>query len=302
MADSALGFTVNELLNYKASQYVSVAGLVVLLWDYFLTFHDEVQLIWRAPLSIPKLLFLFNRYAVPTSLIVLTYATSGLSDDILSDSFCQTWFGIGVVLGMLSIGTSNFLVLLRLWVLWDRRTSLVVSTLILFVTTQITSIVCTAYVVANMMSLMVFNPILHSCMLSGKVSFVILWSPGVVFELMVFIMTCWNALDRPLPQHAKMARVMYRDGSTYFFVLFGLRLINLVLSIVSPLSLMFLGVFFIWCACNVTLSRLILNLRRVTAEESEVEEIHIDCPQTWPVSPGQGSYMSESYELRGKAF
>jgi hypothetical protein len=54
----------------------------------------------------------------------------------------------------------------------------------------------------------------------------------------------------------------------------------------------------------VTLTRLILNLRRVTveAEESEVEEIHIDYPQTWPASPGQGSYMSESYELRGKAF
>jgi hypothetical protein len=54
----------------------------------------------------------------------------------------------------------------------------------------------------------------------------------------------------------------------------------------------------------VTLTRLILNLRRVTAEaeESEVEEIRIDYPQTWPASPAQGSYMSESYELRGKAF
>lgn len=35
---------------------------------------------------------------------------------------------------------------------------------------------------------------------------------------MIFIMTWWNALDRPLPQHAKMAKVMYRDGSIYFFV------------------------------------------------------------------------------------
>lgn len=43
------------------------------------------------------------------------------------------------------------LVLLRLWVLWNRRTRLVVSTLILFVLTQLTSIVCTAYVVASMM-------------------------------------------------------------------------------------------------------------------------------------------------------
>jgi hypothetical protein len=84
-------------------------------------------------------------------------------------------------------------------------------------------------------ALMVFEPYLHSCMLTQKVNLVILWTPGVVsiqlcpqvlgadvaqivFELMIFIMTWWNALDRPLPQHAKMAKVMYRDGSIYFFV------------------------------------------------------------------------------------
>jgi hypothetical protein len=92
----------------------------------------------------------------------------------------------------------------------------------------------------------------------------------IVFEFMIFITTWWNALDQPLPQHAKMAKVLYRDGSIYFFVsshhgccwnqltpvrfylvdlpskdcidythtLSGLRLLNLVLSIVSPVSLL----------------------------------------------------------------
>lgn len=138
-------------------------------------------------------------------------------------------------------------------------------------------------------------------MLTQKVNFVILWAPGIVFELMIFIMTWWNALDRPLPQHAKMAKVMYRDGSIYFFVLFGLRLLNLVLSIVSPLSLMFLGVFFIWSACNVTLTRLIMNLRRAAAEaeESFFADAYIH-PRSWPLLPRQGICVSETYELQGK--
>lgn len=244
MADLVPSFTPAELQNFRASQYVSAAGLVVLLWDHFLTLHDEIELIWRARSSFPKLLFLFNRYVVPTSLIMLTYATSGFSEDILSDSFCQTWFGVGIVVGMVSIGTSNFLILLRLWVLWDRKTRLVLVTLSLFLVTQITAIVCTTYVVSSMMPLVVFEPYLDSCILTQKVNFVILWTPGIVFEFMIFVTTWWNALDQPLPQHAKMAKVMYRDGSIYFFVLFGLRLLNLILSIVSPLSLMFLGVFF----------------------------------------------------------
>lgn len=202
---------------------------------------------------------------------------------------------------MVSIGTSNFLILLRLWVLWDRKTRLVLVTLPLFLVTQITAIVCTTYVVSRMMPLMVFEPYLHSCMLTDKVNFVILWTPGIVFELMIFIMTWWNALDRPLPQHAKMAKIMYRDGSIYFFVLFGLRLLNLVLSIVSPLSLMFLGVFFIWSACNVTLTRLIMNLRRaaIEAEESFSTDAYIHS-RGWPLLPRQGSCVSEAYELQGK--
>lgn len=302
MADLVLGFTSAELQNLRASQYLSAAGLVILLWDHFLTVHDEVELIWRAQLSFPKLLFLFNRYVVPACLIIFTYATSGFSDDIFSDSFCQTWFGVGIVVGMVSIGTSNFLILLRLWVLWDRKTRLVLVTLPLFLVTQITAIVCTAYVVSSMMPLVVFEPYLHSCILTQKVNFVILWTPGIVFEFMIFIMTWWNALDQPLPQHAKMAKVMYRDGSIYFFVLFGLRLLNLVLSIVSPLSLMFLGVFFIWSACNVTLTRLIMNLRRAAAEaeESPFADAYIHSPRSWPLSPRQGSCMSETYELQGK--
>lgn len=143
MADLVLTFTSTELQNLRACQYVSAVGLVILLWDHFLTVHDEVELVWRARLSFPKLLFLFNRYVVPACLIILTYATSGFSDDILSDSFCQTWFGVGIVVGMVSIGTSNFLILLRLWVLWDRKTRLVLVTLPLFLVTQITAIVWT---------------------------------------------------------------------------------------------------------------------------------------------------------------
>ncbi|KIJ67311.1 hypothetical protein HYDPIDRAFT_84324 [Hydnomerulius pinastri MD-312] len=45
----------------------------ILLWDHLLTLKDEVQLIWKAKLSTPKVLFLFNRYIVPIALIVQSH-------------------------------------------------------------------------------------------------------------------------------------------------------------------------------------------------------------------------------------
>lgn len=41
-----------------------------MFYDHMLTFEDEVQLIWKARTTLPKMLFLFNRYAVPLVLII----------------------------------------------------------------------------------------------------------------------------------------------------------------------------------------------------------------------------------------
>ena len=35
---------------------------------------------------------------------------------------------------------------------------------------------------------------------------------------MIFLTTVWNALDRPRSHNSEMAKIMYRDGSMYFFV------------------------------------------------------------------------------------
>ncbi|KIK95753.1 hypothetical protein PAXRUDRAFT_362844 [Paxillus rubicundulus Ve08.2h10] len=76
----------------RAPQYLSAAGLVVRIlipcttsrrfgfkiddkdspMGPPLTFQDEVQLIWQTKLSVPKVLFLFSRHAVPIAMIVQT--------------------------------------------------------------------------------------------------------------------------------------------------------------------------------------------------------------------------------------
>ncbi|KAH7925740.1 hypothetical protein BV22DRAFT_1128780 [Leucogyrophana mollusca] len=312
MAD--LGLDSTQLIHLRASQYLSAAGLVVLLWDHLLTFGDEVRFIWSAKLSAPKVLFLFNRYVVPIAMIIQAYGFSGLaSPRLTSTAFrgliilesdcsphsCKGWTAAAASLGMITIGTSNFLVLLRLWVLWDRSRRLMVWTLTLFVLTQITALATTAYLISQMIPFLVYMPTMQVCLLSQKVDFAMLWYPGVAFEVMIFVTTFWNAVDRPRAHNTQMAKILYRDGSAYFFVLFGLRLTNLILAIAAPLSLIFLGVFFIWCAVNVTLTRLILNLRRLSEAESR-EGFIDDEPPDLPVLLRNGSIASQSYELQTK--
>ncbi|KAF8556649.1 hypothetical protein OG21DRAFT_1482863 [Imleria badia] len=239
-----------------------LSNVPILLWDHILTLPDEVQLIWKARLSIAKVLFLFNRYAVPFAMIVVSHEFSGVTPY----RSLSVWYAIGVTVGMMSIATSNFLILLRLWVLWDRSPRLILGTLLFYVVTQLVSLGCVGYVINDMLPTLFFDPILRICLPNSKPKFVMLWTPGMAFELMVFLTAVWNALDRPRSQNVRMTKIMYRDGSLYFFSLFALRLLNVLMCVLAPASLTFLGLFFVWSISNITLARLILNLRRLSTD------------------------------------
>ncbi|KAN0078365.1 hypothetical protein V8E55_010422 [Tylopilus felleus] len=259
----------------------------ILLWDQVLTFPDEVQLIWNARLSIAKVLFLLNRYMVPFAMIAQSHEFSGTTPHlslpvsrfrarcpgvsgvdvlVLLDVGFSSWYTIGMTVGMLSIASNNFLILLRLWVLWDRSPRLVLGTLTFFVVTQLVTFGCAAYVIYDMLPSLLIDPVLRVCLPTSKPKLMLLWTPGIVFEFIVFLTTVWNALDRPRSRNIGMTHVLYRDGSLYFFGLFALRLVNMLVCVLAPASLTFLGVFFLWSVCNITVSRLIFNLRRLSSE------------------------------------
>ncbi|VDB96530.1 unnamed protein product [Peniophora sp. CBMAI 1063] len=73
------------IFNSKICIYVSMAGLVMILYDHMLTFADEVELIWKAPRSIARTLFLINRYCVPAMVIGSMHAFSAISQSTFVD-------------------------------------------------------------------------------------------------------------------------------------------------------------------------------------------------------------------------
>lgn len=64
---------------------VLVIGCVVLLWDHLLTFGDEIKYIWKLPVEVSKLVFLFNRYLVEASLCCTVYSESGEFSEYMND-------------------------------------------------------------------------------------------------------------------------------------------------------------------------------------------------------------------------
>ncbi|KAJ7321056.1 hypothetical protein DFH08DRAFT_889861 [Mycena albidolilacea] len=231
--------------NVLITRYVSGESILILLYDHLLTLQDEVEYIWSAPSTVAKTLFLILRYMVPSFLTAQTITRSGLAAIPMSDVTYAGW---------LSIVISNFLVLLRIWTTLPRNNRLIWWSIVFFVLMQLAGFAVTTWVISTMIRALFGSSTTYR----------------LFFEVVVFATTCWKTLDRPRDVDDRITRIFFRDGVAYFLVL--LRIANVVIAIVAPISLIFVIVFFIWAATTVTTSRLIINSRR---EAGKAERLRV---------------------------
>ncbi|EGN93423.1 hypothetical protein SERLA73DRAFT_145564 [Serpula lacrymans var. lacrymans S7.3] len=111
--------------NATWTRYLSLAGLVVLLYDHTLTFGMEVQFMWKSTpnQTATKILFLCNRYFVPVVLLVLAHSMCGFLpvEHHYDDKGCAILMTISSSLAIISMGVENFLILTRVTALWDHN-------------------------------------------------------------------------------------------------------------------------------------------------------------------------------------
>ncbi|KAI0812300.1 hypothetical protein BC629DRAFT_1436398 [Irpex lacteus] len=227
-------FTIPQLVqaleDAQTTRYLSVAGLIVLLYDHALTLSDEVSLVWAAPRSFAKYAYLFNRYMVAICLLAVTHEMSGLSGNVYSEMgpIISRLMTIGFVVSFSAQATLMVLTLIELvpGVYWGP------SPLGMCITTYTTP------------------------------KLIGVWASPMLFEVLVIFSTILNAFDRPHQAELRVAKTLYRDGIIYFCAVTFFRVLNLIFSIVGRPSTSMLMVFFAWSGTTTVLSRALLNIRR----------------------------------------
>jgi len=277
---SSLGLVVEGLSDLQKTRFVSAVGLVILLYDHLLCLPDEVRFIWSARITSSKILFLGMRYIVPWVMILHTVQLSGLADVHLSDDFCQVWYAAGMVLGWVTLGINDWLVLLRLWILWDRNRKFILSTLLVFLVSNAAVFILTVIMLTKMLPGMHFEPVIHLCSadsLSNIHIFRFLWLPGLIFQFVMVLSMAWKVFTCP-----DALKILIRDGYLYFLFLFAINLVNAMIVLNARVSLITLTIFFMWCFTTTATCRMILSLRRSSSadrakssdERHEAEDPH----------------------------
>jgi len=246
---------------FTATRYLSVAGLVVLLYDHILLFGEEKRLVWSAKASWSKSLFLVNRYVVPFCLIITTHELSGISTAGLSTTFCQTWLSMISFLCVVTLAVANVFVVHRVYALWGRNRRILKILVATFSIIYLAAVVATGFAAGAMFPHLSYSPVVRSCVLDRAIRpLVIPYALPIVFDIFLFLLMCWNAFDRPRSMQTTIVKQLYLDGVVYFGVLLTLRIFNILVVAFANVAYVQLGVFFIWSMIPALINRMLITI------------------------------------------
>ncbi|KAL5484906.1 hypothetical protein ACEPAI_7548 [Sanghuangporus weigelae] len=273
---------IQGLHDLNTTRYISAVGIVLLLYDHFLTLADSIDFVKNSPPSLEKTAFLLNRYLVPLSQICAAVFMDHFSGSDLPDLSCQVVVSLTFVVGILSIASSNVLVMLRVIHLWNRDHFIIKFLAYGFVISFLATVGFAIEVMYRSLSGIKYVSYAHSCVSTIKASTLPgVWASSLIFEVMVLALVIYNGLSRPRGNSTPLTRVLCRDGILFFVALAGAfispivsndNLINGFTHIIihqfyrlAP-TLVFCGVYFNWALTTLVLNRSLLNIYKATSE------------------------------------
>ncbi|CAE6338959.1 unnamed protein product, partial [Rhizoctonia solani] len=255
------------LFHAHVSRCTSYAGVCLLIYDHFLTFADEVRLVWSRPTNVISIFYLINRYTTPLILAVDIYDKGGLTKE-LNTQFCKIWFVAEGYMNFLLLAVIHFLMVMRVNALYGKRQKVAYVLHIAYVLYFIATFsIITPGMFQAVKTFYAENQFLHVCWGQLVDYFWVTWVPALCLETFIFGLTAYKAWTYSREQMVvPVARTLYRDGFQYYIVILLCSLFPLLVWTEAPSTLDAMPKYAGMAIVNVMGFRLVLNLRRHSSE------------------------------------
>lgn len=256
----------------RTSIHLEIASLAFLLYDHVITLDQEVERIWKAPWSLPKILFLFNRYTGPISLLVNT----SIFTSEAPYPVCQKWIHFEGAAGIIAMASVELIMIFRLYALY-RRSKTMLALMILGFWCNISAM--SVLMQLGLQRTTIFQRPGHwykGCHPVGLPDF--FWAYYVsplIFETILLGLTLYKTFwqIRSRVTHTPVVKLFVRDGVAYFLVIFCTLLSNSLIWLLAPAGLLESGIGMAIAMPTVMGSRMLLNLRGLTAATPDASEL-----------------------------
>jgi len=212
-------------------QYFDAAGVIILVYDYFLTFPGETHLIWPTPWNASKVLFLLPRYFpfVDLALNFHDIRLRGVSaETCLAVYKARTWllwFGLSLPEVILS---------LRTWAAWDRNRRLAIGLPIFFALIWLPTIPI-VFIFLRGLEFAVLGglPNFSGCVtVPHRNNVRICWILLLTYDAGLCLLMLIRAIEWFKDGYgSKIALTVFRNGLLYYVVILAISLANVFLNV-----------------------------------------------------------------------
>jgi len=277
-----------QLFTYLiASKYYMLASIVILYFDYFLTFDLEIENLWKKRFTGPTILFLLNRYYPMLFYVVVLVA---VHDPSWSGEACENFKRFPLISALVSEAILGIIVILRLYALYSQDRRL----LYVLVPGYVLQLMIGGWA-SDAVERVIGLPPGSGCIISVPTEyasrFAWLWGSSAAFDTLVFGLTMYRTLQlRKGGLKIPLTTLFLRDGLVYFAVMFSARLLNFILywTAVNP-GLVTLNWTFNNTITVIMMNRLVLNLRK----EGSRTTIVTSKPKSTSTEPFMQTFVAE---------
>ncbi|KAH9911117.1 uncharacterized protein B0H18DRAFT_1129102 [Fomitopsis serialis] len=272
------------LSDVQTIRYSELASSTIIIFDHLLTLDQEYNLIWTAPWSIGKWLFLFNRYY---TLLTVIFNNFGGNAPIRHENpslmvtmvlSCLNWYRWQGWTGVTSFIIAELILLLRLYALYflNKRA------LVFMACTSLVAFAASAGIMGSLLAKITAtahpfptHPTPY-CAASGlSASAYAFWIPMLISECVL----CALAVSRFVHMHhtragatlfqngRRLVVALIRDSVWYFVVMFATYLANTIVFVVGTATEIEIPIGFSVAFACVLANRLCLNARGMVRRE-----------------------------------
>ncbi|KAJ6505211.1 hypothetical protein C8R45DRAFT_545796 [Mycena sanguinolenta] len=254
----------------RLTGYFAAASLCVLIYDHIICFPREVELVWGSRWGLAKGVYLWNRYF---SLIAISLNTSVIVREIGTASVCIGWLKVQGITSTVIIGTVDFVLMLRVWIMYARPRLFIWLFLSMGIA-EITAMVAVDFVAyAQMTQYIHLGPILSGCYAYNVPRFLTVYAAvPLLVTFIMFAMTlykCLSAFQYTERSVMPLWRLFLRDGVLWFLAVFaaaGAALLTWTMRRETLKQLLVVPGLVVY---STVASRTLLNIKAMLAEQSQ---------------------------------
>ncbi|CCL98057.1 uncharacterized protein FIBRA_00051 [Fibroporia radiculosa] len=284
---------LSELEAAEKTRYLAIAGLVIYMYNYFLTFDQEIEHFWSGPWSISRFLFLLNRYLPLVSMTIAVYCEHLLAAyiyDVVESAHispglvgppltyevwvCSKAVPAAYILTYICITIVQAIIVLRIWYIYSMRRVARIMIVGCFVICATATAITISIVYSDFLTIPLKLPGFHTpgCSVPPSDNMWRVFLPNIILHTILFAATTWPALrmHRCGRQSPLMNRLV-RDGGVFYFFLFGASVFSTIgAAQTRDPAVMFPAIYasFLLTISTISAGRLMLSIRSLAAQLS----------------------------------